>query len=461
MSGTRGGIHKVNAGYTLFARIAPDRVEAARAVLAGFDAHPEDLPFARAPTTHFATVTIIPAQMYGDEELPATLMLATSFSGPAATHVGELVTIVGAGLREVLQHCEDFVAGCTDAQLAEFIVAHRHADTFYSGMQHLSREDVVRHAQLRSAIETFVDEKQAEGDFGEGVGALAIRTAIQARVRSDPALAWAEDSFAPPRGAFLALYWRTLLVMAIALPALAALVACTILNIFVVHGGALHALVVCGWLALLLIAALVLGLVGAIREAEREQTYVSGRQPDAHVRALAATQNRPVINEFVIAGPVKEGWLRPLFLRLSMWIVARLAEGIPLLRDGIHIPTVATARWVAADRGRRLIFISNYTNAAEPYVRDFIDVENGAMRINLTFGFGRGYPKTRWVVDDGALTDPNGFIYVVTENQRPTSFWYGPYRDLSIDNIRINRQIREGLFGPADEDQAKAWLHLL
>ena len=89
---------------------------------------------------------------------------------------------------------------------------------------------------------------------------------------------------------------------------------------------------------------------------------------------------------------------------MALWGVARLAEGIPGLREPIGIPTVATARWIAADRGRRLIFISNYTNAAEGYVRDFIDTEDGARNINLSFGFGRGYPKTRWIIRDGALT---------------------------------------------------------
>jgi len=153
--------------------------------------------------------------------------------------------------------------------------------------------------------------------------------------------------------------------------------------------------------------------------------------------------------------------MRPLVLRLSMWIVARIAEGIPGLRGGIDIPTVATARWIAADKGRRLIFISNYTNSAEPYVRDFIDVPEGAQRINLTFGFGRGYPKTEWVVNGGALTDPNGFIYVVTHNQHETGFWYGRYPDMSIDNIKINRRIREGLFAKLDEDEERAWLELL
>jgi len=141
--------------------------------------------------------------------------------------------------------------------------------------------------------------------------------------------------------------------------------------------------------------------------------------------------------------------------------VVRLAEGIPRVYGPIVIPTVATARWIAADKGRRLIFISNYTNAAEGYVRDFIDTEAGAKNINLSFGFGRGYPKTRWIMKEGAITDPNAFGYVVTANQRRTAFWYGRYNDISIDNITINRKIREGLFGPKNESEAQTWLHLL
>ena len=94
-------------------------------------------------------------------------------------------------------------------------------------------------------------------------------------------------------------------------------------------------------------------------------------------------------------------------------------------------------------------------------MRDFIDLRFGAMRINLSFGFGRGYPKTAWIIWRGALEDPNGFINVVHANQRSTELWYCPYRNLSIDNIRRNRAIREGLFGPKRDDEARAWLQLL
>ena len=450
------GLHRVNAGYTLLAQLRPDRVAAARALLAEYDADHRRLPFERSPTTHFATVTIIPAQRYRDQELPATLMVATSFCGPAPVHVRELVRVLGEPLRALFAHCEGFTAGCDDDELEAFIRDHRRADTFYSGMQHLSPEDVRRHRELRDAIEDFLDGWQARGELP--ADPMAVRREIQSYVRSRTDLVWALESFEPPPSAWLALHWRALIVQGAA----ATLLVATATRLLFVKSAMLTAAVGSAWIAVLVLAVIAAGLVISIREAELRQQYVSSRRPDADVRELARTQNRPVINEFTVAGPIKEeGLLRPVFLRIALWLVARGAEGVPGLLAGIEIPTVATARWIAADGGRRLIFISNYTNAAEPYVRDFIDVEDGARNINLTFGFGKGYPKTRWITKDGALTDPNAFIYVVTENQRPTAFWYGPYRDMTIDNIKINRKIREGLFAELDEDGARAWLHLL
>ena len=450
-------MHRVNAGYTLLARLHADRVEAARALLAELDARPERIPFSTMATTHFATITILPAQQWGDEPLPPTLLFATSYCGPVDEHVEELVRVLGGPLRELFVHCEGFAAGCDDAWLEQFIRKHRRSDTFYSGMQHLTPRDVRRHHELRTEIQTFVDDRQRAG--GLTGTAREVRREIQDHIRKNSEFRWAQDPFTRPPGTWLALHGLTMIPTTIA----AALVLCAIVQRYV-HDPVLGAVVTYGGIAAGLFVLFLIALVGGVRFAESQQTYVTKRPPDPVVRSLAATQNRPVINEFTIAGPIKEGFARPLFLRMSLWVVARVAEGIPFiwsLRTGINIPTVATARWIASDRGRRLIFISNYTNAAEPYVRDFIDITNGARRINLVFGFGRGYPKTQWVIGGGALDDPNGFIHVVTEHQRPTAFWYGPYRDISIDNIKINRQIREGLFENTDEEQAQAWLHLL
>jgi hypothetical protein len=453
-------VHRVNAGYTLLARLKPDRVEAARALLAELDAHPERLPFSSSTTTHFATITIIPAEKHRDKPLPATLLFATSFCGSTRVHLAELVRIMGDRLREVLSHCEGFPADSSNDELALSLLAHRHGDTFYSGMQGQSPEDVRRHRQLREAIEAYIDERQASGGFSGT--ASAVRREIQDYVKARPELAWAQQSIKPTARAWLAFHWRSLVVEAI----VAVLVVATVVRFFV-DSATLRAIVGYSWIAVGAFVLFLVVLVLSIRVAESTQRYVSARQPDDRVRRLAATQNRPVINEFTIAGPIKEeGVLRPLFLRLKLWILARVVEGIPGIRYldlhlGINIPTVATARWIAADRGRRLIFISNYTNAAEPYVRDFIETRAGAMRINLTFGFGHGYPKTRWVIFDGAITHPNEYLYALFEHQIPTAFWYSPYPDISIDNIKLNRQIREGLFADYSEQQARDWLHLL
>jgi hypothetical protein len=434
----------------LLVPLRADRVNAASELLAELDRNPDRLPFAKSATTHFASVTIVPAQKYGTGDLPATLLFATSFCGPAGDHVKELVRLMGTQLCDLFEHCVGFERD----KLEDFIVENRHSDAFYSGMQNLSPEDVQRHHELRSEIETFLDAR--EGSLP--TTAVGVRSEIQTHIRAQPQFRWAQDSFAPPPAAWLALHWRWLALLGIAVPVAGALIVSALGAMF---SASLRTVALDGWAGVIVLGLCGYGLWRALRRAEDAQTYVTSRQPDEAVRALAATQNRPVINEMTIAGPVKEGWVRPFVLRLALWIVERAVEGFPRLRTPLTIPTVATARWIAADGGRRLIFISNYTNAAEGYVRDFIDTEDGAQNINLSFGFGRGYPKTRAIIHEGAITNPNAFGYVVTENQRQTAFWYGRYTDISIDNITTNRKIREGLFGHKDENEAQTWLHLL
>jgi hypothetical protein len=449
-------MHAVHAGYTIIARVKGGHADALRAVLVDFNAHPEKLPFDAMASVHFATGALLPAQDYDEGELPACLLFATSFSGPAHEHVDELVRLGATGLRELFQHCERFPEAGSSADLTRFLRAHRCSDTFYSGMQHLTRADVLQQAELRAAIETFLDTENPVGKPTE------VRAAIQAHVVKQGALRWAAQPAVRGAGWWLALHWRTVIVLGVVGLFLVALLCSTVAALFV-HSSAIRVGALCGWGALLAALALLGALVLGVRVAEKQQTYVAPRQRDSDVRLLDATQLHPVINEMTICGPIKEGAVRPLVLRLALWIVARVAEGVPFpgLTSGINIPTVATARWIAIDRGRRLVFISNYTNASEPYVRDFIDIRRGAMRINLTFGFGRGYPKTEWIILDGAITDPNGFINVVHANQQRTELWYCPYKNLSIDNIRRNQAIREGLFGKKDEKQARDWLQLL
>ena len=433
----------------MIASLKPDRVEETRELLTQLRADPTRLPFSQSLTTHFATGVVLPAQRYGDAELPATLMLATSFFGPAKAHVDELVQVGGRGLRELFQNCIGFPEQrpCSDDALKRFIKSHRRADTFYTGMQHVTHQEVRGEQVLRESIQSFVDDQQRLGTLA--AGATDIRRQIQAFVMQREDLVWARTPWRRSFADWLALRWR----LVVAAVPLVALVMASIVRPFAAST-ILTASVEVGWITIGAVILLLGALVLAVRASEKRQRFVAGRQPDARTRAIAATQNQPVINEMTIAGPLKEGRWRPLFLRIALWIVAQYAPNIT-------IPTVATARWLAIDGGRRLVFISIFAKLSEPYVRDFIDIPDGARRINLLFGFGRGYPVTEWIISRGALEDPNAFVNVVTLGQQLTELWYCPYRNLSIDNININRRIRQGLFADLTEDQARAWLQLL
>ncbi len=233
-------MHKVHAGYTLLVPLRPDRVEVASALLRELHADQDRLPFAKSTTTFFATVTIIPAQMYRDRELPATLLFATSYCGPTRAHVRELVTTMADELREVFQHCEGVDADCPDDKLEQFILDHRHGDTFYSGMNHLSPEDVRRHRELRDAIQAYIEERQQRGGF-TGT-ATEVRREIQDHVKSRSELAWAQEPFAPSLWARITFYRRSLIVEA----AVASLLLCTLARVFI-DSTVLGAIVAAGW----------------------------------------------------------------------------------------------------------------------------------------------------------------------------------------------------------------------
>jgi hypothetical protein len=154
-----------------------------------------------------------------------------------------------------------------------------------------------------------------------------------------------------------------------------------------------------------------------------------------------------------VSGALKKGALRPLFFKIAL-------KAVIMVRGYMSIPTVLTARWISIDNGKRLIFLSNFMNRSESYVRDFIDNKSSARTINLIFGQGYGYPVTKWIMNDGAIDNPNAFINEVMSNHHITDFWYCPYQQLSIDNININRKISRGLFANFSDEQTINWLQL-
>ena len=122
------------------------------------------------------------------------------------------------------------------------------------------------------------------------------------------------------------------------------------------------------------------------------------------------------------------------------------------------IPSIHFARWVAIDRGRRLLFMSNFDGSWENYLGDFID--KSARGLTAIWSNTVDCPPARFLILDGAH-DEQGFKKWTRDHQIVTQVWYSAYRSLSVENINNNTRIRLGLIGPLTGKRAKQWLALL
>lgn len=434
-------MHTVHAGLSIVAVLKEGRIKETKDFLLELNKNPGNnslMPCTKIKSALFVSGVVIPAQDYNGETLPATVLLLTSFSGPLKIHLNELIQFGGAGLRELFQHSIDFPSGGlqSDGELKAFLKKHRQADAFYTGMQCITCTDVGREEGLRKEINDFIDRHVMVADMPPA----QIYQTIQRHIRSLPDFAWAQEEVSKTLADCYQQYKK--------LPLLIVKIFGPIIFLFIINKWIAISAVFCILLFIIIILIIYC-------KAEINDEQVARKPEDSRVRKMALTQNHAVMNELTASGSLKKGWVRRLIYKAVIKTVG------PVL-GCINVPTIATARWMAVDKGKRLVFISNFANQAESYVRDFIDSPGSAGKINLLFGLGAGYPKTKWLYWDGATKDPDGFMNVFQRNQQVTQFWYWPYQNLSVDNININRKIRVGLFADFSTDEKILnWLSLL
>ena len=134
-----------------------------------------------------------------------------------------------------------------------------------------------------------------------------------------------------------------------------------------------------------------------------------------------------------------------------------LTQGI--IRPGFlgNVGTVHFARWIKFPRSRNYAFVSNYDGSFESYLEDFITKVN--VGLNAAWGHCIGFPKTKNVFTLGA-SDGDRFIRWARGSTRPTSFWYSAYPKLTVEIIRRNALIRDGLVRAQSASDAEAWFDL-
>ncbi len=141
------------------------------------------------------------------------------------------------------------------------------------------------------------------------------------------------------------------------------------------------------------------------------------------------------------------------------WIVNLTTHVIYTRGRLARVHTIHFARWVFLDDKTRLFFASNYDGSLESYMDDFIN--KVAFGLNAVFSNGIGYPRTDWLVLEGAKNEQL-FKYFLRRHEVATEVWYNAHAGLTAFDLERNSRIRQGMEeSNLIDDQIEEWLRLL
>ena len=400
---------------------ALEQLEAALAKLA-MDPAEGPLPFAKVGGVHFARFVVIPP---GDDGGQSQLLLLLDCDAPGRNRLRRLVVIGGAGLDEVFECCEGYPSEpeLTPARRYAYLREHTTATaaTYFNTVGR-TVEQIQKEATLREEIELFLD---SEGDWS-GRSVAEVRGAIQAFVARRGDLRWALlPAPVPPLSRRIS-NWLNV-ARAVAMGLVAAPVA--------------------------IVAAVPYAF--QLRRQERSDSARRIKPDDAHVQRLAAIEDLVSQNQFTAFGALKPGRLRRYTAIVVLWGTNFGTRHVFNHGSLAGVKTIHAARWVFLDDKRRMVFCSNYDGSLENYMDDFID--KVAWGLNAVFSNGVDYPRTRWLIKDGAK-DELAFKSYIRAHQLPSNVWFTAYPNLTALNIENNARIRAGLSGRMDDAEAADWL---
>ncbi len=419
---------------TIRAALPAAHVEEVRHVLS--EAHRkgtagELFPFADVAGTHFARLVLVPegpGTGAARARMPASIVYMSEVDAPLDAHLTALVRAAGQGLEKVFGHCAGYPpVSAPDAARIAWLTSHCvPCAAFYVNTVGRGRRQILREAELHEAIEEFLDR---EGAALAKESPQRIHAAIRRYVSGRQDLAWARTPPAPPDRR-----WRARQTAHLVAVPLAALLFLPLLVVTLPL-----------WAALL-------------RWHERRDVPSRARPRRDHVRELATYEDHVTQNPFTAVGQVKPGRFRRVTLTATLFVVDYGVRHFFKRGDLAGVKTIHFARWLFIDGKRRVLFASNYDGSLESYMDDFID--KVAWGLNAVFSNGQGYPRTRWLVRDGAK-DELAFKRYLRCHQLPTQVWYSAYDDMTTHNIETNARIRAGLFADLGPAGTEAWLALL
>jgi hypothetical protein len=398
------------------------------------DPNNELLPFASLGRLHFARFVILDDRTAVDiaaygltpRDWPKSLAFLGDCDGPAESFLAELVAVAENGLRKVFAHCHGFEP---DADLLPWLKQRSKAPAAnYVNWIGRTVGQVREECALRDALVGFIER---HGSTLVSLDSRRVLYALQRFVRAETEAGRLTLTPSQPTP----LFWR-------------------------VRNG-LHFVGVP--LLLLLLAPLLViyfpFFAYQLRRREKSDPEITPRPAADHVRKLADLEDHDVTNQFSALGAVKPGLFRRWTVTFFVWVLNYAALHIFNHGHLTRVKSIHFARWVFLDNKQRLFFASNYDGSLESYMDDFIN--KVAWGLNLVFSNGVGYPRSRWLILEGAK-DEQKFKNYIRRHQLPTEVWYNAYPGLTAFDLERNTKIREGIESVAmNDDEIHAWLRLL
>lgn len=217
------------------------------------------------------------------------------------------------------------------------------------------------------------------------------------------------------------------------------------------------------WVAItaLVTAGLAVGVFTLLLLAHEagDRTDPSNASP-AQVTEVETFENEPgyAQNHMISVTRLKAGVFRRYTLALGMWLIRLLA--LFAFRPGnlARMGTIHFARWVKPPGAKSLVFLSNYDGSWLSYLEDFTALASAGL--NMAWGHSQGTPTPRLLVLDGA-SDADAFKRFAKRSLQKTNFWFSGYPGLTLENIRRNALIHDGLMRAANASEARDWLDML
>jgi len=193
-----------------------------------------------------------------------------------------------------------------------------------------------------------------------------------------------------------------------------------------------------------------------VRVIEQRDSQEEGSPDQNHVDDVRRYEDLGAQNPFTGVGEIKPGVIRLVTIRVALAGLNFACRHLYSRDNLAGIDTIHFARWVLLDNNRRLIFASSYDGSLESYMDDFIS--QVAWGINLVFGNGAGFPRTRWLILGGAR-DEIRYKHYLRRHQIPTRVFYSAYPHRTVVNHDKFTTVHAGIASDtADPDE---WTKLL